>query len=147
MSLLQQKGTCYFFRGGSEYLARPQLLRGARLWYVSPTQQHYGLVDGDADLVTTIAKAPVVQPEQVDALRLRLQDMPAARPLPLPDVRKPPEIFVGAAVPVLQLRVVPYPIGRSKATMPMGCARLAFDYGEVRLPHDEPSPSPRRLLV
>jgi superfamily II DNA or RNA helicase len=123
-----------------------QLLRGARLWYVLPKQQRYGLVDGDPELVTAVANAPAAQPEQASALRQRLQSMSAARQLPLPEVRKPPEVFDEAPVPVLQLRVVPTVSTRGKAPAALGIARLAFDYGDVRLQRDEPSSRPRRLL-
>ena len=123
-----------------------QLLRGARLWYVQPKQQRYGLVDGDADLVAALASAPAAQPEQAGALRQRLQRLPVGHRLPLPATRNPPELLDEAPVPVLQLRVVPMVSVRGKPPLALGIARLAFDYGDVRLQRDEVSIQPRRLL-
>ena len=65
----------------------PLLLRGAGLWYVLPSRQIYGRVDGDPQLLDGIELAPPVQPEHVDALREELQQRDVALPIPLPEPR------------------------------------------------------------
>ncbi|TAL87246.1 MAG: helicase SNF2 [Rhodanobacter sp.] len=122
----------------------PRLLRGAGLWYVLPRQRIYGRVDGDPTLLDGIDLAPVVQPEQVDALRLQLQQRKATLPLPLPlpEPRAPVQIISTRPMPVLQLRVIELPLrdrNGKRAPGTFGCARLTHDYDGHSLP-----PDPRR---
>jgi len=111
----------------------PLLLRGAGLWYVQPGSQTFGRVDGSAQLLDSIAHAPAVLPEHVDALRRQLRTHKTAAPIPLPEERAPVQILQATAQPLLQLRVIELPVqpsrGGSRALAAMGCARLAYDYG------------------
>ncbi len=122
----------------------PRLLRGAGLWYVLPKQLTYGRVEGDAALLDGIAQAPRVQPEQVDAVRLQLQQRTSAVPVPLPEQRGPVQLISARPTPVLQLRMIELLL-RDRHGRPVpsayGCARLAYDYDGHRLP-----PDPRRAL-
>ncbi|MEO7066118.1 MAG: DEAD/DEAH box helicase [Rhodanobacter sp.] len=123
-----------------------QLLRGVRLWYVQPKALRFGLVDGDLTLVSALARVPRIQPEQVDALRRRLQESNAKPTLPPPNPRGPIEIIDRAPESVLQLRGITVHLGHRKIKTTLGCARLVFDYDGLRLPHAAPKARERRLL-
>jgi superfamily II DNA or RNA helicase len=122
-----------------------QLLRGARLWYVLPQERRFGLVEGDASLVGALDNAPLLAPEQVPALRQRLQQSPGTSVLPAPNERTVVERIEAPPVPVLQLRVVASRPTRGKPAVALGIARLAFDYDVIRLPADIAQLHVRRL--
>lgn len=124
---------------GSQQLAasvddgdKPLLLRGAGLWYVQPSRQTYGRVDGDPQLLDSIESAPPVQPEQVDALRQQLQQRDTALPIPLPELRGKVHQIDADPIPVLSMRRIDLGVrdraGKRKTTA-FGCARLSYDYG------------------
>ncbi len=121
------------------------VLRGSRLWYVQPETGRYGVVDAAPAWLDALGRMPVAQPRQVPALREQLPRSPLTAALPLPVERGPIEHIDCAPVPVLELRVVNARTGRSAATTALGCARLAFDYGPVRLRHDLRENTVRRL--
>lgn len=117
----------------------PLLLRGAGLWYVLPSQQVYGRVDGDPQLLDGIELAPPVQPEHVEALRQELQQRDVSLPIPLPEPRGAVQQVDAEPVPVLRVRKVELAVrgrsGQRKQTV-LGCAQLAYDYGGQLLPPD-----------
>ncbi|MGP1665945.1 MAG: SWIM zinc finger family protein, partial [Rhodanobacter sp.] len=122
-----------------------QLLRGRRLWFVQAKAHRYGLVEADAQWVEALMQIPVAQPEQVDALRKRLQDSNLAATLPPPVERGATQTISAAPVPVLQLRVIHTHRGRTGIPVALGCARLAFDYGPIRVPPGGYESTLRRL--
>ncbi len=129
----------------------PVLLRGAGLWYVLPTLQIYGRVDGDPQLLDSIELAPPVLPEQVDGLRQQLQQRKGALPIPLPEPRAPVQTLHASPIPVLRLRQIDLAINAragKRVSTAFGCARLAYDYGGHLLPPDAEGPfaRPARLL-
>ena len=111
----------------------PLLLRGASLWYVRPKSQTWGRVDGSAQLLDSIAHAPTVLPEQVDALRQQLRQHKNRLPIPLPEERAPVQRLQVTPQPLLQLRVIELPVqpsrGGARGLVALGCARLVYDYG------------------
>jgi superfamily II DNA or RNA helicase len=129
----------------------PLLLRGANEWYVLPTRQVYGRVDGNPQLLDHIAHAPPVLPEHAAVLReqLQSQEHPAGLPIPLPEPRELVRGMPTMPTPVLQLRVLElpilHPLGRDRVATALGCARLFHDYGGQLLPSgpDEDAPVTR----
>ncbi|TAM59753.1 MAG: DEAD/DEAH box helicase [Rhodanobacter sp.] len=122
------------------------LLRGAGLWYVVPTQQVYGRIDGDPRLLDGIASAPLALPEQIDALSRQLQQRKTALPIPPPEPRGPVRVVAVAPVPVLYMHSVELaiPSARGQRNPPaFGCARLAYDYAGHLLPPDPDGPYAR----
>jgi superfamily II DNA or RNA helicase len=109
------------------------MLRGAGLWYVRQASQTFGRIDGSAHLLDSIAHAPPVLPEHVEALRRQLRAHKTPLPIPLPDERAPVQTLTATPQPLLQLRVIELPApssrGGSHALAAIGCARLAYDYG------------------
>ncbi len=109
------------------------LLRGARLWYVQPQTGRFGLTDGDARWVAALAAGPSVPPEEVTAVREQLARAASTASLPLPTERGPVERLDCTPIPVLQLRLLGPRRGHVAAADAIGCARLAWDYGPVRV--------------
>ncbi len=120
------------------------LLRGARLWYVLPQQQRFGLVDADPAMVVALNHVPQVRPEQTAALRQRLPRS-AATALPLPVERGPLEVIKDKPVPVMQLRTLPVYSDRGAESSALGCGRLVFDYAGAYLPPSNVDYVQRRL--
>ncbi len=92
-----------------------ELLVGASLWYVQPKTARYGRVDGDAQLFEQLGSAPVLQPQQLAAVRQRLATSAAGRRLPAP-VERGVDEDVDARVAVLRLellRVLDHPGDRA----------------------------------
>jgi superfamily II DNA or RNA helicase len=116
------------------------LLRGSSLWYVLPDSRIYGRIEGIPALLDSVAQAPVVLPEQIDALRQELLQHPAATPIPLPDLRPPVQTVQVDPQPVLHLRVIELSIQHQRngqrTPVALGCARLAFDYAGHALAPD-----------
>ena len=114
-----------------------RLLRGAGLWYVLPTRQIYGRVDGDPRWLDGMADAPPLPPEQVDAVRQQLQQREPGWPIPLPEPRGPVQVIHARPTAVLQLHAIELAIaartGRRVATA-LGCGRLSYDYDGHLLP-------------
>lgn len=121
----------------------PLLLRGTGLWYVLSQSQTWGRVEGTTQLLDSIAHAPPVLPEQVDALRQQLRQHKSALSIPLPDERAPVQVVQATPQPLLQLRVIELSIQHTwsgpRITTALGCARLAYDYGGHLL---APDPDP-----
>ncbi|MEO7072370.1 MAG: SNF2-related protein, partial [Rhodanobacter sp.] len=121
------------------------LLRGARLWYVQPREHRFGQTDGDAGWLDALARVPTVRPEQVAMLRARLGESPRTAALPMPVERGPLLKLDCDPSPVLLLRVVRARGARGGASVAIGCARLAWDYGPVRITRDISSTIVHRL--
>ncbi len=104
-----------------------ELLVGASLWYVQPKTARYGRVDGDAQLFEQLGSAPVLQPQQLAAVRQRLATSAAGRRLPAPVERGPAQAVRVQPVPVLQLRPerIHHWNGRTGG---IGVAALRYDY-------------------
>jgi superfamily II DNA or RNA helicase len=116
---------------------KPLLLRGAGLWYVQPSAQIYGRVDGDPQLLDTIELAPPVQPEQVETLRQQLQQRDAALPIPPPEPRGPVRQIEAKPIPTLHMRQVKLDVharGGKRKSAVFGCARLSCNYAGHMLP-------------
>jgi SNF2 family DNA or RNA helicase len=120
------------------------LLQGHGLWYVHPGTQRYGKIEGDIALVEATLGAPSLQPEQVEALSLRLKQVPSTAALPAPLQLGPVQLLKVKAVPVLQLRTVPS-VDRRHGLRMLGCARLLFDYETFRLDRSLYTQTTRRL--
>src|SRR5690606_15819398 len=114
------------------------LLRIGGLWYFDPATRELGRVDGDTRLAEAVLRAPPLLPEQVPLLMERWRDTPLLAALPMP-VEQQVEPIDAKPVPVLTLRTVNVSNGLNRYQA--GVARLAFDYGGVRLP---PFPAPAR---
>lgn len=127
----------------------PRLLRGAGLWYLDVQARRIGQVDAAAAVLDVLARAPALLPEQVGEFRRQLALKPPARPLPEPVERGPLRIVDAEPTAVLVLRTErplrTYYSRRNPESQPLGCARLAFDYGPVRVPAAAQDASPRRL--
>ncbi|MFC5436603.1 SNF2-related protein [Rhodanobacter umsongensis] len=129
----------------------PLLLRGAGLWYVLSLSQTWGRVEGAAQLLDSIAHAPPVLPEQVDALRRQLREHKGTLLIPLPDERAPVQIVQATPQPLLQLRVIELSIQHTwsgpRMTTALGCARLAYDYGGHLLAPDPDARAPTTRIM
>ncbi|MCK9538971.1 SNF2-related protein [Dokdonella sp.] len=119
------------------------LLRVDGLWYLDPGVPELGRVDGEVRLAEAVLRAPRLLPEQVPLLQARWQDTPLLAALPAPVGTGQIERREVAPVPVVSLRAVPTREWRS-AEAEIGAVRLAFDYGDVRLPATATAPVERR---
>ncbi len=127
------------------------LLRGSGLWYVQPGKRIYGRIEGSPALLDSVAQAPVVLPEEVEALREELLQHPGATPIPLPELRPPVQTVQVKPQPVLHLRVIELSISPQRngqrTQLALGCARLAFDYdGHVLAPAPDVEGIPTRIM-
>ncbi|NCT68818.1 MAG: DEAD/DEAH box helicase [Rhodanobacteraceae bacterium] len=118
------------------------LLQVGGLWYLDPVARELGRVDGDARLAEAVRRAPPLLPEQVPLLLERWKDAPLLAALPIPAVAEVERREV-KPVPVLTLRAIPA-LGPGAIRHQIGCMRLGFDYGGVRLPLAPAAPRERR---
>lgn len=109
-----------------------RLLKVGHLWYFDASARELGRVDGDVRLAEAVLRAPPLLPEQVPLLMERWRDTPLLAALPRP---AEPVVEKLRATPdaVLSLRVVSA-YGAPGRAYQAGVARLAFDYGGMRLP-------------
>ncbi len=111
---------------------KARLLRVGGLWYFDPELRELGRADGDTRLAEAVLRAPPLLPEQVPLLMERWRDTPLLSALPVPAAPKV-ERLDAAPSPVLTLRTITVTDAGGDRYQ-AGVARLAFDYGGVRLP-------------
>jgi len=111
---------------------KTRLLRVGGLWYFDPVARELGRVDGNTRLAEAVLRAPPLLPEQVPLLMERWRDTPLLAALP-PPAETAVERRSATPVPVLTLRAVGA-VNAAGAKYQAGLARLAYDYGGVRLP-------------
>lgn len=111
------------------------LLHAHRLWYVQPEAGRWGPVAADARLPALLRCAPLAAPEVVPALRKRL-GRKHRTPITAPAKRRLRRI-APTPVPVLYLYArdltVPGHGVRGTQSLPLGVARLRFEYDGLRL--------------
>lgn len=120
-----------------------RLLVAGGLWYLLPAERILGPVQGEPRLAEAVLRSPALQPEQVPLLRERWGDQPLLAALPRPPAAPEVERVEGRPEAVLTLRSVEL-ARRGEPRRQVGAARLAFDYGGVRLPLHPVEPLSRR---
>ena len=129
-----------------------RLLRGASLWYVDTEERRFGSVDTDPDILDALDRMPALRPEQVADFQQRAHALTLPVALPEPTRREPVQVIDTAPRPVLRLRQLATQsdwhrlAGRTETPRLVGCARLSFDYGPVRLDPFAYPPQSRRLI-
>lgn len=120
---------------GIEASEPAMLLRGAGLWYFLPEAHRFGLVQASPAWVDLVQGAPRVAPENAETVRRTLGTRSAAAAaLPAPAVRALRRIEVTPAAELtLRMVEVPWRQALRLRLVSAGCARLAFDYGGVRV--------------
>jgi superfamily II DNA or RNA helicase len=114
------------------------LVQGGSLWYVQPGARRYGRVEGDPQWLDAIEQAPVLAPEQVAGLRKRLGGRNGAISIPAPAERGAIRRVEAQATAVLRVRVIElwWRQNYQRRRLPVGCARLSFEYAGHRVPAD-----------